>query len=262
MNTFRFHRRRRTWRRFFFVTLVVAIGSLVGLIANILRVQSVVCREDPFERAWSDQSSTPIGLANPFVSSGCTPEIIAELERFIGQRILLLRLNNLERKIKQSDPSVKSIHLSRGVRERSLRASVVRRIPVVRIAVSNAFDQSLEIDDEGVVLERKSGQEALPTLVWEGFPTLRVGQKIPDHLFRAITFVRRVPAIIQTFPSTYVRSNTLEVTTIEGTLVTFSLEQDPAPQLDALQLVINQSRIDQVIYRSIDLRYERPIVTK
>lgn len=242
MNTFGFHGRRKTWRRILLVVLVVAIGSLVGLIANILRIQSVVCREE----------QTP-----------CTPEITAELERFIGQRIILLQLNNLERKIKQSDPSVKSIRLTVGIRERTLLASVVRRTPVARIAASLPLTYFLLVDDEGIAFEmRKDWVDSLPVITWDGFSTLSVGQRVPDHLGRSVTVIRQLPAIIEVLGPVSVRASSLEVTTIEGTLVTFSLEQNPAPQLTALQLVLNQSRIDRVIYRSIDMRHQRPIVTK
>ena len=241
------------WRRIFLVTLVVATGSLAVLIGNLVKIQSVVCGE---------KSGTSNPQSNPAVSLQCAPEIVAELNRSIGQPILLFRRKDMERKIMQSDPSVKSIHLTIDVRKRTLLVSVVRRRPVVRITASSSFDLSQVIDEEGMVFENGTTQEALPTLVWEGFSTLRVGQKVPDHLVSAITLVRLLPATTEILPLVYVRANSLEVTTVEGTLVTFSLEQDPAQELAALQLVINQSRIDHTVYRSIDMRYQRPIVTK
>lgn len=242
MKVFRRNRRRRIVIWILVSTLVVIAGVLAFLFSDIFVIRSIECRYES--------------------SVTCSPEIIAELERFIGQRIFLLRLKDLERKIKQSDPSVKSIHLSIEIRRRTIFASVVSRKPVVRITASNSFDLSLVIDEEGMVFENGTTQEAPPILVWEGFSTLRVGQKVPDHLSSAITLVRLLPATTEILPLVYVRANSFEVTTVEGTLVTFSLEQDPAAQLAALQLVINQSRIDQTVYRSIDMRYQRPIVTK
>lgn len=242
MSVLRFHR-RRTWRRFFLLILIAGSGVLFGLVANAFTVQSIICREDLIER--------------------CSPEITAELERFIGQRILLLRLKDMEGKIKQFDPSVKSLHLTIEVRKKSLRASVVRRTPVARISSSLPLTHFLLVDDEGIAFEmRKDWVDSLPVITWDGFSTLSVGQRVPDQLGRAVTLIRQLPAIIEVLGAVSVRAGSFEVTTVEGTLVTFSLEQDPATQLTALQLVLNQSKIDGVIYHGVDLRYDHPIVTK
>lgn len=241
MKTVRRNRRRRVLAWILSVLSFITVVFIV-LFSDILVIRSIECRVES--------------------SITCSPEIVAELERFIGQRIILLRLNDLERKIMQSDPSVKSIHLSIDVRERSILALVVRRNPVVRIAASNSLDVSLVIDEEGMVFENGTMKDALPLIIWDGFSTLSVGQRVPDQLGRSVTLIRQLPAIIEVLGAVHVRAGSLEVITAEGTLVTFSLEQDPATQLAALQLVINQSRIDRMIYRSIDMRYQRPIVTK
>lgn len=241
MKIVRRNRRRRVVLGILSVLSLITVVFIV-LFSDILTVRSIECRNES--------------------SITCSPEIVAELERLIGQRILLLRLNDLERKIMQSDPAVKSINLSIDVRERSILASVVRRNPVVRIAASNSLDVSHVIDEEGMVFENGTTKDAPPLIIWDGFSTLSIGQRVPDQLGRSVTLIRQLPAIIEVLGAVHVRADSLEVTTVEGTLVTFSLEQDPATQLAALQLVINQSRIDRMIYRSIDLRYQRPIVTK
>lgn len=241
MMLFRPHRHRRTLKWFFVIVLVTMVSSLTGLGVNNLVIRSVECRDDE--------------------SQACASEIVAELARSVGQRILLLQLKDMERKIKQSDPAVKSVLLRIELTSRKLVATITRRRPVVRVAAFSSFDRSLVIDDEGIVFPPVATEEALPVMVWDGFSTLRPGQKVPDQLARAATLVHLLPATIGIVPTVSVRGNALDVTTIEGTLVTFSLAQDPAQQLVALQLIINQSRIDQVVYRSIDVRYEHPIVT-
>jgi len=147
------------------------------------------------------------------------------------------------------------------VKEASLSGRVAS--DSARIATSSAFDQQFFlVDKEGLVFVKVSTFSGLPLfyLFDEKFPGLgeNIGQKRIQTALEVAQLLKEARIEIkEVFLTSF---GTIEMSLKEGPRVLFSSQKSPVAQVTSLQLILSSSRMEGEIPKTIDLRFERPVV--
>jgi hypothetical protein len=151
-------------------------------------------------------------------------------------------------------PLVKSFQITKRFPS-TLTVSIQARIPV---AVANAGSEHVLVDEQGVAISFADSQE-LPHITIEKLPQL--GESAGSRFQSALAILTQ-PELVNLHP---IQSR------LVGTLLTINPNSPPTIMIDisapqknwqyTLQSVINRSRINGNSPRTIDLRYQSPIVT-
>lgn len=191
----------------------------------------------------------------------CSTDVIAELNRNIGAFFFSISPRLLENRIVNADTRVGSANVSVQFPSRLL-ARLSMRKPFGQIGLGPSSLDVLVVDNQGLVLSTLPFNEHLP-LVSLGSPSdLTIGDRLDPALLKAVHLSALLAGIAQSEIAPLFASGVLQVQIHEGPLVTFSLEKDSLDQLATLQLLLDQARIEQTTYSTIDLRFGRPVMTK
>jgi len=129
--------------------------------------------------------------------------------------------------------------------------------PLVKVGDKNIF-----FSENGFVLEGQN-QGNLPTIFFDKEPELRPGEKIEDAT--AIYSLSLISQIGKTdFVATSIRilnPAMISVYNRESQAVIFTSEKDVGRQVDSLQLILSESKIEPSKIEKIDLRFAKPVIT-
>ena len=129
--------------------------------------------------------------------------------------------------------------------------------PLVKVG-----DKNIYITENGFVLENQNLGN-LPAIFFDKEPELKIGEKIEDD-----TIVYCLSLISQIGKTDFVTTSVrilnpamISVYNRENQVVIFTSEKDTNRQVDSLQLILSESRIDPSKIEKIDLRFAKPVIT-
>ena len=129
--------------------------------------------------------------------------------------------------------------------------------PLVKVG-----DKNIYITENGFVLENQNLGN-LPAIFFDKEPELKIGKKIEDD-----TIVYCLSLISQIGKTDFVTTSVrilnpamISVYNRENQVVIFTSEKDTNRQVDSLQLILSESRIDPSKIGKIDLRFAKPVIT-
>jgi len=129
--------------------------------------------------------------------------------------------------------------------------------PLVKVG-----DKNIYITENGFVLENQNLGN-LPAIFFDKEPELKIGKKIEDD-----TIVYCLSLISQIGKTDFVTTSVrilnpamISVYNRENQVVIFTSEKDTNRQVDSLQLILSESRIDPSKIEKIDLRFAKPVIT-
>ena len=129
--------------------------------------------------------------------------------------------------------------------------------PLVKVG-----DKNIYLTENGFVLEGQN-QGNLPTIFFDKEPELKPGEKIEDDtVVFALSLISQIGKT--EFVSTSIRilnPAMISVYNRESQAVIFTSEKDAGRQVDSLQLILSESKIDPSKIEKIDLRFEKPVIT-
>ena len=129
--------------------------------------------------------------------------------------------------------------------------------PLVKVG-----DKNIYITENGFVLEGQN-QGNLPTIFFDKEPELRPGGKIEDDtVLYSLSLISQIGKT--DFVATSIRilnPAMISVYNRESQAVIFTSEKDTSSQVDSLQLILSESKIDPSKIEKIDLRFAKPVIT-
>lgn len=161
----------------------------------------------------------------------------------------------LVQQLKQKYDCISEIKISK-IYPSKLKIEVTTKNQVVKIAESN-----LSITEAGEVIEAK--EQNLPILYAPRIASLTSGQKVFDK--NLIVTVKIAGLLSKTdfhlATVRFVNSNEIAVYDREQTIAIFTTEKDAAVQVDSLQQVVANAKIEGDKIVKIDLRFDKPVIT-
>lgn len=191
----------------------------------------------------------------------CSVDIAAELDRYRGSHVLQVKPDAIETRIVQADPRISSAAVTLRLPQ-TLLADITLRKTAVQITTRENNPQVLHVDNRGVVLGLGERSGDVPMLLWDGSEEQRIGTSVPNPVKQAINAALTLDLVWKFAAPPTIESTEMRVTLKEGPLVRLSLMKDLSPQLQTLQVLLDQARIGGIAYQSIDLRFEKPVVSK
>ena len=232
--------RRRVRIAVFGVSLIgffMLLGYLLFL-SPLFAISQIVCAEN----------------GNP-----CSPDILAELDRYRGTQTLFFKPGVVSSRLEKANPLVGKANVTIQFPHK-LSVELSERVAKFQLARISQRSSVWTIDRDGIVIEAGEQREGLPIVFFSGEETLVVGNKVPEEQKKAIELLADLGDQAGDDPPPLIGAAELTISLRDGTAVRFSLHEPLPPQLAALQLLINQARIDGSRYREIDLRFSQPIV--
>lgn len=194
----------------------------------------------------------------------CSAEITAELNRYTGNNLLLIRKSEIETRLTTADRLIETIGVNLKLPS-SLVVEIVTRKPIAAITSSLSFAEAVTVDSEGVILGKTDDPTGLPRLVWSGISGWPIEERLPDNIVRAMTLGSlagerfRLEGFIS-IDSGSSAGMTAVMRLASGEKVWLALDKEPVELLTRLQVVLNQVRIGGNQVSEIDLRFDNPVV--
>jgi len=186
---------------------------------------------------------------------GCVEEG-AVLQQLRGKNIFAVSSKREEEKITNSYKCVKNVTVQKKYPS-TLKITVEVDRPVLKVG-----DKNIYLTENGFVLEGQ-GQQNLPTVFFDKEPEFTIGEKIDDDNIRyALDLILQIEKT--DFVATSIRvlnPFVISVYNRENQAAIFTTEKDVKIQVDSLQLILSESKIDPSKITKIDLRFEKPTIT-
>lgn len=191
----------------------------------------------------------------------CSDDIIAELDRSIGKNIFSIKPLDIERRLQRADLMIEQADVSVGF-PNTLRARIKLRIPYVQLLASFEAKEAFLVDSTGMIIGSADRNASFQQIYWKEVSGDAIGQLLPDKILQAIDLVVATKEIMHSPLTPVVEGNILTIKDGDGTNIRFGLEKSGAVQIQALQVLIKQARIENTVYKTIDMRFEHPVVTR
>lgn len=129
------------------------------------------------------------------------------------------------------------------------------------VAVLKLADTDLALSDEGLVIAATGSN--LPVLFLEQNKKVNRGQKIDDQVVKfTISLAKNLAKTDYTPVNVRILSSIeIAVYNSNGTIAIFSSQKPQEIQVDSLQTLLSQAKIDANKIAKVDLRFDKPIVT-
>jgi len=186
---------------------------------------------------------------------GCIDESAIK-EQFVGKNIFTVSSRQAQEKIADAYKCAKNMSVQKKYPS-TLVITVEADRPLVKLG-----DKNIYITENGLVLEGQN-QGNLPTIFFDKEPELKPGEKIEDDtVVFALSLISQIGKT--EFVATSIRILNPAVISVynrESQAVIFTSEKDAGRQVDSLQLILSESKIDPSKIEKIDLRFEKPVIT-
>src|SRR3989344_6936717 len=186
---------------------------------------------------------------------GCVDESTIKAQ-FRGKNIITVSSKHAQETIADAYRCAKNVSV-----QKKYPSMLVVKVEVDRPLVK-VGDKNIYLTENGFVLEGQN-QGNLPTIFFDKEPELRPGEKIEDAT--AIYSLSLISQIGKTdFVATSIRilnPAMISVYNRENQAVIFTSEKDAGRQVDSLQLILSESKIEPSKIEKIDLRFAKPVIT-
>lgn len=168
--------------------------------------------------------------------------------------ILIFPIESVEEVILKEYPQIKHITIEKQFPS-TIFVHLVPRVPIARLTVNN---RSVLVDQDGVIFAEWAG-ESYPEITAQGV-SLRIGRTIDDKkVMTSLAFLAQI-AQDEDILSVFVEDRMLRVTMKEST-VFVSKDRDGGESARTLQSLIQGFRIKGSQPKTIDIRFDQPVVT-
>ena len=196
-------------------------------------------------------------ISNIEVAEGkeCVDESAIKAQ-FAGKNIFMVSSRQIQGSIADAYKCAKNVSVQKKY-PNTLVITVEADRSLVKVGDKNIF-----ITEKGFVLENQN-QGNLPAVFFDKEPELKPGEKIEDA-----TVVFALSLISQIGKTDFVATSIrilnpamISVYNRENRMVIFTSEKDASLQVDSLQLILSESKIDPSKIDKIDLRFAKPVIT-
>ena len=185
---------------------------------------------------------------------GCTEESTIQ-EQFRGRNIFIVSSKQVEETIANNYKCVKNVTVQKKYPS-TLTIEVEIDRPLVKVG-----DKNIYLTENGFVLDNYD-QKNLPTIFFDKETEFKIGERVNDE--DTLYVLSLVSQIGKTdFVATSIRVLSpfvLSVYNRENQVVIFTTEKKVNVQVDSLQLILSESKIDPSKITKIDLRFEKPVI--
>lgn len=179
---------------------------------------------------------------------------------FFGQNILGFEPNKKNNQIKQQQPQLGKITYQK-IWPNKLVIKITSRIPFASLTVNEKDWYSIDID--GYIFDKKQETEAdLPQIISQNNDLDLKPGKIDSSLITiSLTIIESLKENLIDLEK-IVLNNRQEATLYLASpvIATLSARKDVSMQVDSLQFILRQSKIEGNLPRFIDLRFDKPIM--
>lgn len=192
---------------------------------------------------------------------GCSDVVVAELSKDIGKNVFKIKTGIISDKLLKSDLTLAEAKIKIKL-PNILTADLKKRIPDFRLTNNVLSWNYLLADKQGVILDKVNGGQNndLPILIWQKVWSFNIGDKIPENITKGAEILDLLQDNYDAGGRGSIENNYLAVKITNGPTVIFSLDKEAVSEIRALQLTMDQAKIDSVKPREIDLRFNNPIV--
>ena len=185
--------------------------------------------------------------------SGDPAKVEVNAKQFVGNMIFF-QSGAVIAEIKEENPLIRTIEIRKHFPS-TLELVVYKRQPIARLQTNTAL---VGIDEEGVVTDML-GNDTLPVILID-VPLVRMGAMMKDEAVKqSITILVHVSSYLHIQKIQKFESMSLLVKTQESNIF-FTQKGDIRPILDTLQTLIMGFRIKGTMPKTIDLRFDKPVV--
>ena len=185
---------------------------------------------------------------------GCTEESTIQ-EQFRGRNIFIVSSKRVEETVLNNYKCVKNVTVQKKYPS-TLTIEVEIDRPLVKVG-----DKNIYLTENGFVLDNYD-QKNLPTIFFDKETEFKIGERVNDE--DTLYVLSLVSQIGKTdFVATSIRVLSpfvLSVYNRENQTVIFTTEKEVNVQVDSLQLILSESKIDPSKITKIDLRFEKPVI--
>jgi cell division septal protein FtsQ len=204
----------------------------------------------------------------------CSPEIWTDLMGLsLGKNIIFFSWKDLIEQIKQTHYQVKDLNIIRKFPDK-LVFELKERKPIAALAVEVPVEISAGefliagdfylIDEEGIVVEKGTTSSQLPLILIKNDPRLAVGERFnQEEILKTSKILLKMKLrLIEPKLSRILSAGKVEIWLKDDVGVIMSGEKDIDSQLDSLQLILRRAKIEGEKIKEIDLRFDKPVLTK
>ena len=185
--------------------------------------------------------------------SGDPAKVEVNAKQFVGNMIFF-QSDDVIKKIKDENPLIQTIEIKKHFPS-TLELVVYKRQPIARLQTSTAI---VGIDAEGVVTDMV-GVDTLPVISID-VPLVRMGQMIKDDAVKqSVAIITGTSSLLYVKKIERYETSSLRVVCQESNIF-FPQKGEIRPILDTLQTLILGFRIKGTMPKTIDLRFDKPVV--
>lgn len=185
----------------------------------------------------------------------CGDKDLEKLESYKGANLFLIDTNKIAGRL-LSDFGNSRVYVYRVFPAR-LAATIAKKRAFVAFARAGELDTFL-VSADGTVLSLEANSP-LPTIYTDSQAKIVVGAKVDKQ---AVTAAKIVYLAYKTYGASggQLAGETLTIQLPDRTTVYFPLQAEPEVLIGALQLIRNESKMQEKLPRVIDLRYSNPVL--
>jgi len=192
-------------------------------------------------------------------AGSCSAEILAELERFRGSPLLLLRSQEISQKLKEFDPTIKQVVVTTKLPSH-LNVRIASRQTLAAITIKGS-DMALLADEDGFIFSKRQLQDQqFPIIYFPKADGLNVGEQITDEsLLQSIALAKLLEEHFISYRSMMVEDGSLRCVISDQLIVLFSHDGNLSEEVTSLQRILSEVTMSSTPV-TIDVRHEKPVV--
>lgn len=194
----------------------------------------------------------------------CKQEILNIFEQFYDKDLLFLKNSALIDKAKKENPEILKLEINK-IYPSTLKVQVTKRKPFAYLTIDQ--NNYFLVDINGVVYtnqekKEKKSLEFLLVIMPENF-SLTKGLSLENYkpFKKAIDLQTRLKEYLLSFEKIEIKNDgDLRLFLPKEIIAEFSTRKDLKVQVASLQLILKQSKIEEKVISSIDLRFDKPVI--
>ncbi len=177
----------------------------------------------------------------------------------LGQNIFLFKGHHFSDEVLRNNQEFKQISFKKKLPE-TLLINLISREPFA--VVEDNEGNKVVVDDAGVVLESNLVKSNLPTLWLYSLPFSNDELSVNQQLSTGLELIRLLKNSYLNFEQIkYSSEINISIFLFDQMIATLSAQKDLNSQVDSLQYILHHSRMKDKEIRTIDLRFQKPVVT-
>lgn len=196
------------------------------------------------------------------IENSATDSRLEGLLGFNNRRIFLLTPNVIENKIRQDNPTIKKA-IARIIYPDTLSIFVSYYEPLVVLKSDNGF---YSLSEDGIILNKTRDKPNLDLPILEYYQAIqysntKVGDKINyKDILMVLSVIVSSKNINFQIDSIDIRGENMIVCKVKDREIIFTTERDKDRQLYEYAAVVKQFKIQGKDFKSLDLRFSKPVV--